>query len=222
MGTIRNRGKKIILYPIFLECSKICKDEYWSNLYEDFAIGKFPKRIYISGNTVYIGSKSKNNSYNFSEKNPETICRELHDYITQNTNIYSSQDIINRRKIFDSCKKRKESANIETFKQITKKFDKEMIIMNFVINKKNTMNLSWSQAKDLLHTIKIGFLNHTLRSEHIILKGKQGKIDYIEGLEFNNGLWEITNSDNIQDQKFILDDNYMNQLWNNKYKSRKK
>lgn len=244
VGAVRNRGKKNILYPMFLECVKYTNDEFWISLYEDLAIGRYPKGIYISGDCIYTGNKWKSDGYKFKNKSPKTLTNELHDFIIQNTNIYSNVDISNRKNEIDDIKqlinkrgKDKSDTKEIKFNQIKKKNERDLLIFNYVLKIKNDKKLSWNEARNMLNTIELGFLTHTLTAKHIQLntehtKNKKRKremreiikIKEIHGLEFDedNRTWNIINDSNFNEEKIILDHFYMIDRWNIKYKDRKK
>ena len=67
---------------------------------------------------------------------------------------------------------------------IKKKNIKNILIENFVIDMKNKHNLSDKLCKKLLSIIKIGIIFKTILSDDI--KYKDGKINNIEGIVFNN------------------------------------
>lgn len=221
MGLTRNRGKKIVQYPIFLECVNYIDDEYWIDLYNDFAVGKFPKGIYISNNTLYIGSKWKNGGYNLLDKDPEIIANEVHDFIIQNTAIYSAQDINKRNQ---GRKEEKKQIEVERFNQIKKKNEKEMLIVNYVLKMKNKLKLSWSETKDLFNIIKIGFITRQITSNDVNIKVKNGivEIKKISGIELKTeeNKWILINNVRIKEDIVILDDVFMNSFWNSKYASK--
>jgi hypothetical protein len=219
MGLTRNRGKKIVQYPVFLECINYITDDYWIDLYNDFAVGKFPKGIYVSNNTLCIGSKWKNGGYNFSDKDPETIANEVHDFIIQNTAIYSAEDI-NKRK----DERKEERKEIEKFNQIKKKNEKEMLIVNYILKMKNKLKLTWIETKELFNAIKVGFITKQITSNDVNIKIKNNMIEIknISGIELQideegKNKWVLLNNIRIKEDVVILDDVYMSSFWNSKY-----
>jgi hypothetical protein len=228
VGATRNRGRKNLLYPVFQECAKLMNDEFWSSLYEDLSYAKYPKNVYISNGCVFVGSKYKNSGYSFINKTPQIIAKELYEFLSQNTSIYSVKDVKQRKLKMDKLKGKPNK--IIKFSQIKHKNEKEIYIIQYVIRCKHKYKLTWNEARELLSLIEIGFLDHRLVSGNVIIT--DGEIESIEGLEFldeghrdegTSGCepkFEITSESSIKDEQKILDDLYLSDKWNNKCKSK--
>src|ERR1700690_3860665 len=113
--SVRIRGKKEVLYPIFEECSNIVSDEYWKSFYDELSYGKTPKSLYISNGTICTSNKRKSFTYSFTNKQAKTVAKELHTLILENTNLYSNKDLKKKKLDMELAKK-----EIEKTKKVSK------------------------------------------------------------------------------------------------------
>ena len=109
--SVRIRGKKEVLYPIFEECSNIVSDEYWKSFYDELSYGKTPKSLYISNGTICTSNKRKSFTYSFTNKQAKTVAKELHTLILENTNLYSNKDLKKKKLDMELAKKEIEKKN---------------------------------------------------------------------------------------------------------------
>jgi len=160
--------KKEIIYPIFLECCKFAVNIYWENIFEYLAYGICPYGTYISKDFLCCSYKKKEFSYKIdNNKNPEIIYNEIYDLLTQKLGLISQEEKLRKRN------------------DIRKKNIREILIELYVLKVKNKYNLSFNQSKYLYSMILIGLMLKVILSKDIIIKN--GMIDEIEGITFQNG-----------------------------------
>jgi len=174
--------KKEIIYPIFLECCKFAVNIYWENIFEYLAYGICPYGTYISKDFLCCSYKKKEFSYKIdNNKNPEIIYNEIYDLLTQKLGLISQEEKLRKRNDYNQ----NENINKDNWNDIRKKNIREILIELYVLKVKNKYNLSFNQSKYLYSMILIGLMLKVILSKDIIIKN--GMIDEIEGITFQNG-----------------------------------
>ena len=159
-------GKNNVLYPIFSDCVKHTTDEFWKSFFKDLSIGKCPKSIYISNNTIYSSNKKKGFFYIIptdninNTKTSKEVFTELRELITANTSIRSSIDI-SKKKAELRRKKSNAITNDTTWSDIRKKNVRELLLINYAIRMKKKYKLDWDSARYLYSLIQLSHLSST-------------------------------------------------------------
>lgn len=180
--------KREIIYPIFLECSAICDDSFWKNIFEDLAYGVSPYGTYISKGFFCCNYKNKEFSYKIEKKDVKQLQEDVSD-LCKKIGILSHNDKIRKtmdfRKFEDDLKD-----NGAKWCSIRKKNVKDFLIENYVIRMKQKHNLTIKQSKYLNYVIFITLIF---------------KVISIKDIEYSNG--EITNIKGIsfKDRKIVLE-----------------
>ena len=175
---------KEIIYPIFLECCQYTPDAFWENIFEDLAYGKTPYGTYINKEYLCCNYKNKEFSYKIEKtKSSRVLYDEIYDLLANKLGILSQREkkkkIIDFHIVEENIKEsRKDWANIR------KKNVKDILIEDYVIDKKEQHNLSIKQAKYLLSIIFIGIVFKVISSKDIDYS--DGKIHNIRGIDFDN------------------------------------
>lgn len=215
----RNRGRKEVVNPIFLECSSLCKDEFWISIYNDLSLGKTPRGLYLKNGALHSTNKRKGFSYTFTKKTAEEIMTELHVLITEKTNIYSDKDMKKKKKDMEKVKNKiKQMRDVDKFSMIRKKKTREMLLDAFVIKMKYKYKLQWDIVRSLREKIKLGFLEKKLVSADVIYK--EGEIKKIRGLIYDEETqqFELNNKSKLKTEVIVKDDILLSRYWNKKTK----
>jgi hypothetical protein len=174
--------KKEILYPIFIECCKFCPDLYWSTIFEELSYGKTPYGVYISKNFLCCSYKDKEFSYKIEKKNPEKMFEDVYNLLSKKVGLLSYQEKIQKKMDFytleDSIKDGKQN-----WSDIKKKNTKDLLIEKYIIEMKKKHSLTIKQARYLSSLIYITMVFKVITQKDI--KYENGKIQEIEGLDFN-------------------------------------
>jgi hypothetical protein len=174
--------KKEIIYPIFLECCKFAVNIYWENIFESLAYGVCPYGTYISKDFICCSYKKKEFSYKIdNNKDPELIYNELYNLLTEKLGLISQEEKLRKKNDYNQ----NENINKDNWNDIRKKNIREILIELYVLKVKNKYNLSFNQIKYLFSMISIGLMLKIILSKDIIIKN--GMIDKIEGINFENG-----------------------------------
>ena len=133
------RGKKELIHPIFLECKEKVENSFWKSLFEEFAYGKYPKQLYVN-QQQQIQSTNRNNffQYSFKDKTIDEMIPEIQELLLTHTSLISNEEIIQKKN--DHIKFKEEK--ITSWKDIKKKFIKEMFLMDYCIQLKQDHKLS--------------------------------------------------------------------------------
>jgi hypothetical protein len=142
----RIKGKRELIHPIFLECRDRCDNDFWKLIFEDIAYGRYPKQFYINQNQQ-INSTSRINqfTYSFRDKTVNEMVHEIQELLLQHTNLISNEEIDIKKNNIIPFKK----DVWESWKDIKKKYIKDILIMDYCIEIKKTMSLSLNETTHL-------------------------------------------------------------------------
>ena len=133
--------KKEITYPIFLKLASIQEDTFWKYIYEDLSYGKCPYGIYIQNDYICSFIKGKEFSYHFDDK--EEHLKEIHNLLKNKAGILSEKEKIQQKEDFFQKKNNEK-------KFINKKFLRENLIQNFVIQQGKIYNIGSEHKRNLI------------------------------------------------------------------------
>lgn len=177
MKAVRNRGKKELLHPIFLECRDHCPSEYWKGVFEDLAHGKYPKQIFISSHSIQSSNRKKPFSYLYRGRTVAEICRDTIDLLMQHTDLISGEEIKQKK---DNNEPYKRDA-FECWKDIKKKYIKDTLLMEFALRLKRDLTLSYRRTIQLYQTLALKVYTGQLTEIHM----ENGVITHIDGFEYD-------------------------------------
>ena len=194
-----------LVYPIFLECCKYTKDNFWKYIFEDLAYKKTPYGIYIYCDYLCCNYKGKEFNYKIDNiKNSKELFDDIYRLFTKRFQLLSEQDQLNRRSLFE------ETEN----KVIYLKKHKYNTIFQYIIDMKKKWNLNLLQAQALLSYILLAFLLKFLKSSDMIFK--DNKIISINGINFKNSeiIYENNLLKNFKVQSLeIINTKKLSDLW---------
>lgn len=192
-------GKDIVIYPLIYEASKFTTDDFWKGLFEELSVGKYPKCVYISNNTLYSTNKRKQFTYLLipDDKTPQEIAEELYTLLVNNTNLCSNLDNNNRKAQIQSEKI--SLKDITKWSAIKKKNIKEQLIVNYVLKMRKVYQLTWTATRHLFNLIHSGFIYHTQLSTDV--EFADGEIKSIDGIVYN------------EHTKYFMNERYSDQDW---------
>ncbi len=200
--------KDELIYPIFLECCKYTDDIFWKYIFEDFAYGKTPYGTYITKNFLCCNYKTREFSYKINtDKSPEVLYNEIYDILFNKFGLLSNKDKVKKRELFDSTQKEIDNQQLSNWNSIKKKSVKNILVENYIIEKKKKFNLSFNQIKKLLSIIVIGIIFKTISSADIDYSNS--KINNINGFTFSNK--KIHMNKNIYDFNFMTSPRIINE-----------
>jgi hypothetical protein len=208
--------KKELVYPFFLECFQYLDDVFWENIFEDLAYGIAPYGTYISKDFLCCAYKNKEFSYKIERKPPDILYEEIYKLLKEKLGILSQKEKVKKKTNFYEIEKNiKESRN--QWSNIRKKNIKDILYEKYVIDMKEKHNLSIKQAKYLLSVILLSVMFKIISSKDISFE--DGKIQHIEGIEFENGEVIVKKSlcshniKNIENQNNEMSDTLLSENW---------
>ena len=164
-----------LVYPIFLECCKYTKDNFWKYIFEDLAYKKTPYGIYIYCDYICCNYKGKEFNYKIDNaKDSKELFGDIYRLFNKRFELLSEKDKLNRRSLFE------ENEN----KILYLKKHKYNTIFQYIIDMKKKWNLTLQQTQILLSYILLAFLLKLLKSADMIFK--DNKIISINGINFKN------------------------------------
>lgn len=179
MKSVRNRSKKEVIHPIFLECKEHVENPFWKSLFEEFAYGKYPKQLYVTQNQQ-IQSSNRTNffQYSFKGKDIPTMILDIQELLLAHTNLISNEEIIVKKN--DNLKYKKDEWT--QWKDIKKKYIRDILIMEYCIGlraeRKYTMEESIRAYEKILYYT-------TFHADMIDISIKDNKISSIQGIVFH-------------------------------------
>ena len=179
MKSVRSRGKREVIHPIFLECKEHAENPFWKSLFEEFAYGKYPKQLYITQNQQ-IQSSNRTNffQYSFKGKDIPTMIFDIQELLLTHTNLISNEEIIVKKN--DNVKYKKDEWT--QWKDIKKKYIRDVLIMDYCIalriEKKYSLEESIRAYEQILYYT-------TFQADMIEIHIKDNKISAIDVIVFH-------------------------------------
>ena len=202
--------KREIIYSIFLECSDLCKDTYWKNIFEDLAYGQTPYGTYISKGFFCCNYKNKEFSYKIEKKDTKKLFEDI-CALCKKIGLLSHDDKIQKKIDFKNIEN-----DIKDDRQkwcnIRKKNLKDFLIENYVIRMKKQYNLDIMQSKYLNYLIFLAMIFKIIGMKDI--EYEDGEIRNIKGISFSDKKiilekdlyqYDVRKCILIDDKKFMSD-----------------
>ena len=174
--------KREIIHPIFLECTDLCTDNFWKNIFEDLAYGQSPYGTYISKGFFCCSYKNKEFSYKIEKKDTKKLYEDICG-LCKKIGILSHDDKIQKTIDFKNAENDIKDNN-QKWCNIRKKNLKDFLIENYVIRMKKKYNLNVSQSKYLNYVIFISMIFKIISIKDIDYE--DGEIKNIVGISFTD------------------------------------
>lgn len=189
---VSKKKEKQIIHPKFLELSKQTYDEFWVNFLVKAAKGILPYKFKTIGDKLYF-TKNQTNVIKL-EINQDTTVDECINFFKKYGSIYSHED-----REDNNYEQYIDVKNISSWGEIKKTNIKHSLLIEYVNNMTNIMNLTKKQQNSLINWINFGINNGYFVNENI--KIKNGTIEYITGLYYNDELKSFYIDPNIIPKK---------------------
>lgn len=178
---IRDSAKGIpsVKYPIFLEASKLTKDDLWSSILKDAALGIFPRRFSFNKGLLIYRNKNKQYTEYVNTDDAHECFVATKFFLQEKGNIYSENDEFEKNKNNKNTDKFQDE--IKNWSQIKSNAQKQILIFEFIRKIKNYFSLNEAQTLDLEQTINLGILagyfdTSNIRLENSAISGIDGLI----------------------------------------------
>jgi hypothetical protein len=177
------RAEKKVVYEHFEKCSQFTLDQFWRQVFQDCARGKFPKNtMYNVNNNIFHIKGKKEEIYTLTD-DPKIDFQELKRLFSDELNMRSEQDkqqvkdkmIIIRQQIEDSFQ--------GDWKQIRKKNVKDAILRDYILMMEEKYNLNETELQQLWKTITLGVSFNWINDKTILYNDRS--IDEITNLQFD-------------------------------------
>lgn len=207
--------QKDIVYPMFLECCKYARDEYWKSIFEDLAFGVTPPGAYISKGNLCCSYKKKSFSYVIEEKDPKILYKEVYEHLSKKMGLISQKERLEKISAISRLTKEMRENRQESWSKIKKKNIREALIHMYVIRKQKEHNLTIKQARYLLSVIFIAMVFKIITAKEIIYN--DGKVEDIEGIEFSDKKIilgkDIYGTETTFTPEIVIDQKIMSEQW---------
>jgi hypothetical protein len=180
------KKEKEVIFPVIQQCVNYLDGIFWKTFFDDLSRGKKTKNIIINNKSIGTTNKRGGFTYNYFDKDPETIAIELKN-ILLSIGIYSDEDIKSNDNIKNASNEYLKMTEENEWKKIKNKKMKDQLITEFVIQQKNKYKNNWNVAK-LLYSLLIDsfFLLKTHKPNDVIMNN--GKIENIIDIEWSEDL----------------------------------
>ena len=179
----RKKAEKKVIHPIFEQCSEISEDAYWVSIFRDCARGKFPRGFSYKNSlmTFRRGNKTVRTEITSSPHETLSICIS---FFKSSAGLMSNEDRERLQKEQEEkLLKSLDVSNLE-WKDIRTHRVKEVLLTDYITQLSKFKNFTPDEKKELITTVKSGFMLGYLSSKQILMK--DGKIDQIEGINYDD------------------------------------
>jgi len=184
LGKVRasSKSKRIVEYEEFDKLMKIEIDPYWRSLFDEAAVGKFPRNFKFQNGVLNYKIRSKTIEQSIP-KDPELALDIVKKFFLDTAGILSPDDL--KRKKLEEEKRISEMImnEVMSWNQIRSEKQRMIMISLYVENLGKRFDLSIEERKGLVQNIRIGVLAGYFNSENIEIIGNC--IENIKGLEYN-------------------------------------
>jgi hypothetical protein len=182
----KQKNKKKIIYPIFLELATVTNDIYWTKKFNIWATGKIPKFFqavgneisYIKNNTI-IASCLLDNDVNTNMKNCVQFFKTYGGFFSKN----DEKEIDEDEELSSDITSDITEPECKTWSQSDKK-SQELMLKKYSNDLTEMMKLSHRESNLLLQTLRLAVSAKNFNKNNMILD--QGKIIDIKGLLYDN------------------------------------
>jgi hypothetical protein len=190
LGKVRAsaKSKRIVEFEEFDKLMQIEIDPYWKSLFDEAAIGKFPRNFKFQNGVLNYKIRSKNIEQSIP-KDTEQALLIVKKFFLDTAGILSPDDL--KRKKIEEEKRISEMImnEVVSWNQIRSEKQRMIMISLYVENLGKQYDLNIEERKGLVQNIRIGVLAGYFNSENIEVIGNC--IENIRGLEYNKDLKEF-------------------------------
>lgn len=184
LGKVRAsaKSKRVVEFEEFDKLMSIETDPYWKSLFDEAAVGKFPRNFKFQNNVLNYKIRSKTIEQPVP-KDPEEALPVVKKFFLETAGILSPDDL--KRKKLEEEKRISEMIMNEviSWNQIRSEKQRMIMISLYVENLGKQYGLTVEERKGLVQNIRIGVLAGYLNAENIEIVGNC--IENIYGLEYN-------------------------------------
>lgn len=173
--------KRNLIFPFFLKCAELCKDDFWKQVLEDMSYGKPPKNILVYDKNLVLNVGKKKESFSFENLGEKEFIEKVIPFLQNNISLYSCNDVKKRQAIIEQLKKEKEKIKKSKWTQIRKSNPKKIFLLRFVHEKKQEFDLSWNTSTKLYNELFDVLFKQGMSKK---VDFEDGKIISVEGLDF--------------------------------------
>jgi hypothetical protein len=199
----RGRQKEVV-YDILVECAALMKDEFWKQFYEDLAVGKSTKGIYITNGVIQTSNKRNGFVYSITDKAPQVIVAELHHLLTTHTSICSRKDMNKKRQFVKEIEEELQEYDEAKWTSIKRKNIRNMLLVDYAIHLNKIHSLSWPATMSAYQTIINAFESKTHSSKDVIYSN--GKVRDIVDIELSEDEDSIINTRQEQVSEYVSEE----------------
>lgn len=190
LGKVRAsaKAKRVVEFEEFDKLMSIETDPYWRSLFDEAAVGKFPRNFKFQNGVLNYKIRSKTTEQAIP-KDPEEALLVVKNFFLDTAGILSPDDL--KRKKIEEEKRNSEMIMNEVISWNQIRSEKQrMIMLSLYVEKLGKQyGLSVEERKGLVQNIRIGVLAGYFNAENIEIVGNC--IENIYGLEYNNQTGEF-------------------------------
>ena len=190
MSSVRNRRQTTTKNPLFLEYAKNEVNPHWRQFFENCAHGIFHKGISYKDGVIYH-KKQKKTPTNLVITGDATVAAEsIKKFIRNELGEISVDEMTKKRAALDLALKDNTLPRNVKWNEIRAPTVKQQMIVLFVANMRDALNLSDEQATSLMSVLNAGIASKLILSEDITIR--DNKIVEIEGFDWDEDGFFLT------------------------------
>jgi len=180
--TKRKRAEKKVVHEIFEKCADLTNDQYWITVFNNCARDKFPRGFFYKNGLMTHRRGNKINRVSIPNSAPEasSVCMS---FFKTAAGLMSTADRMRLRREEEQRILENTTNRELTWKDIKTEKLKELLIMEFVDDISKRLRMNDEDKKELITTVKSGFMLKCFTSKNI--KMKDGRIISIDGLVYD-------------------------------------
>lgn len=213
------KKKKIaeIIHPLFETCTGLVTDEYWKNVFHQFAIGKPPKGFaYRDGLLSFRARANKINSIVLPE-DPQEACLLSLDFMRTTGRLQSEEDKLRERMEIEQQQAEASCLHNLKWSELKKEKFKDMLLLQYISELGEEYHLEAWQLEQLRMLLHVGFCIGFLSKNDVVFT--EGKVISIEGIQYDGTTGEFFIAEDHMKRKVaksknakILDDDHFNPI----------
>lgn len=177
--------QSIVVNPIFKECASITDDSMWQTIFNQAAVGKFPKGFMYKDGKLTSRGKSKVRTIEISEDPIETLTMCI-EFFKITGGLISESDQQRNKLEYENIKENGKEVLSNDIKY--RKIKRDEYIKSYLENLGKEYNLNKDEMNDLYCLVEIGFFLNRFEYKDINLGEEKDCIYGIDGLVYDNNV----------------------------------
>lgn len=185
------KKKKVaeIMYPVFESCIELVQDEYWKNVFHQFAIGKPPRGFAYRDGLLSFRARANKLSSIVLPEDPQEACLLALDFMRTTGRLQSEEDKVKERMEVEQRQAEINALRNLQWSDIKKEKFKDMLLLQYISDLGKEYQLTTWQLEQLRMLLHVGFCIGFLSKPDVTFI--EGKVISIEGVGYDQETGEF-------------------------------